>query len=214
MRRNIGSLNLYARVTSAVANQSRTGETGVFLSVDLAVNALSLNQLEKDIHDLKKVFLSRDGSVHPLYPTVQYYSFGETFPLWEETIPPMAEPNNVASFPPPQSCWVFFLNSMAADFFSVSQFEIWYVAVQQPVLLVPVVLCGFAASVLFWNVTIWGGLWCIAGTLWDLGGNCASYLSATTRPSYVWSLLLLVLFYSVAFVMISSGAMFFLSADC
>ena len=71
MRRNIGSMNLHARATSAATNQSRTGETGVLLAVDLAVKALSLNPLGIDIHDLKKVFLPRDGSVRPLNPTVQ-----------------------------------------------------------------------------------------------------------------------------------------------
>ena len=90
---------------------------------------------------------------------------------------------------------MYIWRGLASVFFSVAQFNIWHVAIQQPVLLAPAILCSRGASLSFWNVAISGRLVVRRennlGRLW---GN-------SRLRQYIAAIYLLVDFSGISFVL-------------
>lgn len=75
-RRQPNGLVEDALVYTTAPKQTRTTEAGVLLAVDSAdiPNPTAYSSFEQEVYTRKLIFLTRNGSTHPLAPTAQFYA--------------------------------------------------------------------------------------------------------------------------------------------
>ena len=102
---------------------------------------------------------------------------------------------------------------VAAIFCSVSQYDIWTVAVYRPVLIVPLVLPSVTASFLFFNVSIWDVSLRMIWTMADMVINIASYIPSHVGVASGSIMLLGILLHEALFCVICLMGLIIVSAQ-